>query len=186
MATLLNQLSDNKGARRKSLRVGRGLGSGKGKTGGRGYKGQKSRTGVSIKGFEGGQMPIHRRLPKRGFTNTRRVEPETVNLGELQHAIDADRLDSKKAITPEVLEAAGLIRTTANGVKLLGKGELKAKISLEVTAASAGAAKALEKAGGTLKILEAKAPAPKAEKANKAAKKPAKKAAAKTTKTPKA
>ena len=150
----LNELQNNKGAHKARLRVGRGLGSGKGKTAGRGYKGQKSRTGVAIKGFEGGQMPIHRRLPKRGFTSLFRVEYAPVNLSDLQRAVDAGKLDEKTPVTTEALYAAGLARSGLAGVKLLAKGTLKAKLSIEVEKASATAIKAVEKAGGSLKVLQ--------------------------------
>ena len=124
----LNEIRDNEGARKDRTRVGRGIGSGKGKTGGRGVKGQKSRTGVAIKGFEGGQMPIYRRLPKRGFNNKNfRTEYAVVNIGRLQSAIDAGKIDAKKPINAEVLQAAGLVGNLKAGVRLLAKGELKAK-----------------------------------------------------------
>ena len=152
----LNQLADNKGARKSRMRVGRGIGSGKGKTCGRGHKGQTSRSGVAIKGFEGGQMPIHRRLPKRGFTNIHRVELETVNLSELQRAIDAKKIDTKKPVTAKELVAAGIARENPHGVKLLGNGELKTKVDLEVAKASKSALEKVEKAGGkvTLTVKE--------------------------------
>lgn len=146
----LNELKDNDGATKNRKRVGRGIGSGKGKTCGRGVKGQKSRTGVSINGFEGGQMPIYRRLPKRGFNNYNRVEFATVNLSDLQRAVDAKRLDAKKTIDRAALQAAGLIRSSDKGIKLLGDGELKIKITLEVCKASKSAIAAVEKAGGSV------------------------------------
>ena len=144
----LNQLADNKGARKARIRVGRGVGSGKGKTAGRGVKGQTSRSGVAINGFEGGQMPIHRRLPKRGFNNINRTVYATVNVGDLQRAIDAKTLDASKAITMAVLIESGLVRRETCGVKLLGDGELKSKVTLEVVKASASAVAKIEKAGG--------------------------------------
>ena len=154
----LNQITDNNGARKSRMRVGRGIGSGKGKTAGRGHKGQKSRTGVAVKGFEGGQMPIYRRLPKRGFNNINRTEFQPVNLGQIQAFIDAKKLDGKKTIDAAALAEAGLIRDAKAPVKLLAKGELKAKIALSVCKASKSAAEAVEKAGGTLTILAAEAP----------------------------
>jgi large subunit ribosomal protein L15 len=152
----LNELKDVPGARKNRLRVGRGPGSGKGKTGGRGVKGQKSRSGVAIKGFEGGQMPIYMRLPKRGFTNIFKTDFALVNLGRLQKAIDNKKLDAKKTITVEVLIAAGLVNKVKDGVRLLAKGELKAKVNIEVTGASAGAVAAVEKAGGKVIIISSK------------------------------
>lgn len=144
----LNELQDNPGSRHRRMRIGRGIGSGKGKTGGRGGKGQTARTGVAINGFEGGQMPIHRRLPKRGFKNYTRTEFATVNLGEIQKFIDSGKLDGSKAITAESLLAAGLARKNPNGIKLLAKGTIKSKVTLEVAKASAAAIAAVEKAGG--------------------------------------
>ena len=155
MAIVLNTLKDNDGARKKRMRVGRGIGSGKGKTAGRGGKGQTARTGVRINGFEGGQTPIHRRLPKRGFNNHSRVVHAVINLGSLQKAVDAGTLDSKKPVNMEALNAAGLLRSNAEGVKLLAKGTLKAKLALEVTDASKSAVEAVEKAGGSVKVAEA-------------------------------
>ncbi len=150
----LNELRDNPGATQTRKRVGRGIGSGKGKTAGRGHKGQKSRSGVAIKGFEGGQMPIHRRLPKRGFNNIFSKDFNEVNVGRLQAAIDKKTLDPKKPVTVEALAAAGIIRRVRDGVRLLGQGELKTKLTIEVTGASAGAVKAVEKAGGSVAIVE--------------------------------
>ena len=144
----LNQRSDNDGARKARMRVGRGIGSGKGKTAGRGVKGQKSRTGVSIKGFEGGQMPLHRRIPKRGFTNVARLDMVELNLGRLQAAIDAGKLDAKGTIDAAALKAAGVIRRERDGVRLLGKGEIKTAVTISVAGASASAVAAVEKAGG--------------------------------------
>jgi large subunit ribosomal protein L15 len=169
----LNQLSDNPGARTKRMRIGRGIGSGKGKTGGRGVKGQKARTGVRLKGFEGGQMPIHRRLPKRGFKSPFRNVYEPLNLGRLQAAIDAGKLDSNLPITIATLVEAGVVGGRRDGVRLLASGELKAKVAIEVTGASRAAVAAVEKAGGSVKSLEAPtaaAPAPE-KKAKKAKKK---------------
>lgn len=152
----LNQLQDNPGARRGKIRVGRGIGSGKGKTAGRGYKGQKSRTGVRIKGFEGGQMPLHRRLPKRGFNNLSREENEPVNLSQLQAFIDSKLIDASKPVNRDVLKAAGIVKSTMP-IKLLAKGALKAKITLEVDKASAAAIDAVKKAGGAVTVLSASA-----------------------------
>ena len=149
----LNDLRDNPGATRPRKRVGRGPGSGKGKTAGRGYNGQKSRSGVAIKGFEGGQMPIHRRLPKRGFNNLFAKDFNEVNVGRLQAAVDKKTLDPKQPVTVEVLAAAGIIRRVRDGVRLLGQGELKAKLTIEVTGASAGAVKLVGKAGGKVSIV---------------------------------
>ena len=162
----LNQIADRPGARSFGKRVGRGIGSGKGKTGGRGVKGQKSRTGVRIKGFEGGQMPIHRRLPKRGFANIFALHLNEVNLGRVQTAIDKGRLDAGKPVTAETLVAAGVLNSALDGVRLLGGGELKAKVAFEVHGASKSAAAAVEKLGGSVKRL---AP-PKPERAPKEAK----------------
>ena len=153
----LNQISDNAGAHKARMRIGRGIGSGKGKTGGRGGKGQTARSGVRIKGFEGGQMPLHRRLPKRGFKNTAfQVKLNEVNLGKLQTAIDAGKLDAKATINSESLVKAGVLRRARAGVRLLGTGELKAKITIEVHGASKSAQAAVEKAGGSVKILAPK------------------------------
>jgi len=169
----LTEIADNPGSRKKRMRVGRGIGSGKGKQAGRGGKGQTARSGVRIKGFEGGQMPLHRRLPKRGFNNIFRVELSEVNLDRLQEAIDAKKLDGKATINAESLVKSGLLRRAKGGVRLLGRGEIKAKINIEVHGATKSAIEAVEKAGGTVKIL---APA-KDEAAQKAAaKKPNRKA----------
>lgn len=149
--TKLNDLRDNEGARKNKMRVGRGIGSGKGKTAGRGVKGQKARTGVAINGFEGGQMPLHRRLPKRGFTNLFANEYSVVNLGLLQKAIDGGKIDVSKEIDAAVLVAAGLVGKLAkDGVRLLGRGELTSKITIAVAGASASAKAAVEKAGGSV------------------------------------
>ena len=157
----LNEIRDNEGARKSRTRVGRGIGSGKGKTGGRGVKGQKSRTGVAIKGFEGGQMPIYRRLPKRGFNNKNfRTEYAVVNIGRLQKAIDNGKIDTKKPITAEVLQEAGLVTKLKAGVRLLAKGELTAKVTIEVARASGAAVEAVEKAGGKItQTVSVEAPA---------------------------
>jgi len=146
----LNQIADNPGARKARLRIGRGIGSGKGKTGGRGVKGQKARTGVRIKGFEGGQMPLHRRLPKRGFNKPNRLDFEEVNLGRLQAAIEAGRLDAGKTIDAAALKAAGLARGNRDGIRLLAKGELTARVEIHVDGASKPALEAVQKAGGTV------------------------------------
>ena len=154
----LNELKDNPGARRPRTRVGRGIGSGKGKRSGRGDKGQKSRSGVSLLGFEGGQMPLYRRLPKRGFNNSRfRKDYAEVNVGRLQKAIDAKKLDAAKPVTQETLRAAGLVTGRRDGVRLLAKGEIKAKVTIEVSGASAAAIAAVEKAGGKVVLPEPKA-----------------------------
>jgi len=149
----LNELSDRDGSRQAKKRLGRGIGSGLGKTSGRGHKGQKARSGVSIKGFEGGQMPIHRRLPKRGFVNPGRKYFNAVNLGRIQEAIDAGKLDGKKTIDVEALKAAGVIRRVKDGVRLLGSGDIKGKIKFAVQGASKSALAAIEKAGGQADIV---------------------------------
>lgn len=153
----LNQLSDRPGARKAGRRVGRGTGSGKGKTCGRGHKGQKSRSGVALGGFEGGQMPLYRRLPKRGFTNIFRTRYEIVNLDRLQSALDAGRLDAAKPVDREALVAAGVVRQSRNGVRLLARGELKAKLTIAVDRASKAAVAAVEKAGGEVVLPPAPA-----------------------------
>ncbi|MFZ0624692.1 MAG: 50S ribosomal protein L15 [Pseudolabrys sp.] len=150
----LNQIADKPGARKKRMRIGRGIGSGMGKTGGRGGKGQTARSGVRIKGFEGGQMPLHRRLPKRGFRNTPfAVRLNEINLGKIQTAVDAGLIDPKSPVDAAVMVKAGLMRREKGGVKLLGEGELKSKIDFSVWRASKSAIAAVEKAGGTVKIL---------------------------------
>ena len=149
----LNEIADNAGSRKARMRVGRGIGSGKGKTAGRGVKGQKARTGVAIKGFEGGQMPLHRRLPKRGFNNVFRVEYAEVNLDRIQQAIDANAIDTGSAINAESLVKAGVLRRAKDGLRLLGRGEIKTKLTIEVHGASKSAIAAVEKAGGSVKIL---------------------------------
>jgi large subunit ribosomal protein L15 len=161
----LHELAGRAGSRKVRKRIGRGIGSGKGKTGGRGGKGQTARSGVRIKGFEGGQMPLHRRLPKRGFRNTKfALKLNEINLGRLQEAIDAGKLDAAGKIDADALVKAGLLRRAKDGVRLLGSGELKAKIAVSVYGASKSAVAAVEKAGGAVEIL-----APKREEAEAAA-----------------
>jgi large subunit ribosomal protein L15 len=144
----LNEISDNAGASKNRKRVGRGIGSGKGKTAGRGHKGQKSRSGVSLLGFEGGQMPLYRRLPKRGFKNPFSKDFSEINLGKLQNAIDTGKIDSKKDINYKVLQQAGIVSKSKDGLKLLSKGEINAKVTIEVSGASKAATAAVEKVGG--------------------------------------
>lgn len=158
----LNQLSDNQGSRKDRKRVGRGIGSGSGKTAGAGMKGQKSRSGVAIKGFEGGQMPLHRRLPKRGFNNIFAKEFKELSLGRLQAAIDNGRLDAKKPIDSAAIVAAGLVKSPRDGIRLLAKGELKAKVNVTVAGASKAAVAAVEKAGGTVTVAAPAKPAAEA------------------------
>ncbi|MCL6251716.1 50S ribosomal protein L15 [Altererythrobacter sp. KTW20L] len=148
----LNDIRDNEGARKERMRVGRGIGSGKGKTAGRGMKGQKSRSGVAIKGFEGGQMPLHMRLPKRGFNNPFGKDFAEVNLGMVQKLVDAGKLDAKAVIDHAALQAAGVARGGKDGVRLLGKGEFSAKLTFKVDGVSAGARAAVEKAGGSVEL----------------------------------
>lgn len=155
----LNEIRDNAGATKARTRVGRGIGSGKGKTGGRGVKGQTSRSGVAIKGFEGGQMPLHRRLPKRGFNKPNAIHLNEVNVGRIQEAVDAGKLDKSAKITNAVLVAAGICSKALDGVKILGVGELKAKLSFEVNGASKSAVAAIEKAGGSVTLIGAVAQA---------------------------
>jgi large subunit ribosomal protein L15 len=150
----LSELSDRPGARKVRRRIGRGIGSGKGKTGGRGGKGQTARTGVAIRGFEGGQMPLHRRLPKRGFNNIFRKEYNEVNLGRVQQAIDAGKLDPSSPIDVEALIKAGVLRRARGGIRLLGAGEIKAKVAFTVAGASKSAVAAVEKAGGAVTLLK--------------------------------
>ncbi|MXO59273.1 50S ribosomal protein L15 [Altererythrobacter salegens] len=171
----LNDLRDNEGARKGRMRVGRGIGSGKGKTGGRGQKGQKSRSGVAIKGFEGGQMPLHMRLPKRGFNNPFGKDFAEVNIGMVQKFIDAKKLDAKKPIDHEALKAAGLARGGKDGVRLLGKGELTTKVTFKVDGASKGAIAAVEKAGGTVEVAAPKVSEHEKKTARREANKAAKK-----------
>ena len=149
----LSDIADNAGSRKKRMRVGRGIGSGKGKTSGRGGKGQTARTGVRITGFEGGQMPLHRRLPKRGFNNVFALEFVEINLDRLQQAIDAKQLDASATINAETLVKSRVLRRAKDGVRLLGRGEIKAKVNIEVHGASKSAVAAVEKAGGSVKIL---------------------------------
>jgi len=158
----LNEIRDNDGARKGRMRVGRGIGSGKGKTGGRGQKGQKSREGVSINGFEGGQMPLHMRLPKRGFNNIFAKDYAEVNLGAVQKAVDAGKLAAGTTIDHAALKAAGLARGGKDGVRLLGKGAFTAKLSFLVAGVSAGARSAIEAAGGSVEVISV---TPAAEKA---------------------
>ena len=155
----LNDIRDNQGARKGRMRVGRGIGAGKGKTAGRGQKGQKARSGVAIAGFEGGQMPLHMRIPKRGFNNPFAKDYAEVNLGMVQKFIDAGKLDAKKSIDHAALKAAGLARGGKDGVRLLGKGELTAKAKFQVAGASKGAIAAVEKAGGSVEVIAKAAPA---------------------------
>jgi large subunit ribosomal protein L15 len=160
----LSDLKDNEGSRKSRRRIGRGIGSGRGKTGGRGVKGQKARSGVAVKGFEGGQMPLHRRLPKRGFKNVWAKKLIEINIGRVQEAIDAGKLDATGAVDMAALVKAGLLRRAKDGVRLLGSGELKAKVSFSVYGASKSAVAAVEKAGGSVTIL-----APKPEASEEAA-----------------
>ena len=168
MTTKLHDLHDNPGARKKRVRVARGIGSGVGKTSGRGQKGQTSRSGVAINGFEGGQMPLHMRLPKRGFNNIFRKEFAVLNLGTLQSAIDAGRLDAGSLIDADALVAARVITNARDGVRLLGVGALTAKVTLKLAGASATAKAAVEAAGGSIE-LPAPAPAPLSKDEQKAA-----------------
>ncbi|SES64058.1 50S ribosomal protein L15 [Paracoccus homiensis] len=156
----LHEIRDNEGANRTKKRVARGPGSGKGKTAGRGIKGQKSRSGVALNGYEGGQMPLYRRLPKRGFTAPNAKKFAVVNLGQLQSFIDAGKLDAKADVTEDALVASGVVRRKLDGIRLLGKGELKAALNIAVAGASKSAVEAVEKAGGKVTVT---APAPAAE-----------------------
>jgi large subunit ribosomal protein L15 len=151
----LHELRDNEGATKKRTRVGRGPGSGKGKMGGRGIKGQKSRSGVAINGYEGGQMPLYQRLPKRGFNKPNRKEYAVVNLGLIAKFIEAGKLDASAAITEDALIASGLVRRKLDGIRVLAKGEIATAVNLEVTGASKSAIEAVEKAGGSLKVAAA-------------------------------
>ena len=167
----LNEISDNQGARAPRKRVGRGIGSGTGKTAARGHKGQKSRSGVSLLGFEGGQMPLYRRLPKGGFTNIFRKNYRIVNLSRLQTAVDAGKLDASKPVTEAALVEAGVIKSVRDGVRILAKGELSAKLTIDVSGASTGAIEAVEKAGGSVtvkKIVKPTTATPKKAKGKKA------------------
>jgi large subunit ribosomal protein L15 len=157
----LNELADNPGAARKKKRVARGPGSGKGKTAGRGIKGQKSRSGVAIGGYEGGQMPLYRRLPKRGFNKPNRLSFAVVNLGMIQKFVDAGRIDASAPVTEEVLVASGLVRRKLDGIRVLAKGEITAAVTLTVTGASAAAVEAVARAGGSLTVAAASADATK-------------------------
>lgn len=150
----LNEIKDNQGARKKRMRIGRGMGCTKGKTGGRGYKGQTSRSGVAIKGFEGGQMPIHRRLPKRGFANHARIEFEPITLRDLQVLVDNGVIKAGDTVTTALLKEKKVVAKTATGVKLLFKGELKAKLNIDIERASANAKAAIEKLGGKVSVKE--------------------------------
>ncbi len=149
----LNEISDNPYSKHNKKRVGRGIGSGKGKTSGKGHKGQKARSGVAIKGFEGGQMPLHRRLPKHGFNNIFRKQYTIIGLNDLQKAIDTGKIDDKKIINAKVLKENGVINRIKDGIKLLGNGSINSKIEIEVTAASSSAKKAIEKVNGKISIL---------------------------------
>ncbi|NMG40095.1 50S ribosomal protein L15 [Chelativorans sp. ZYF759] len=155
----LNELHDREGANQSRKRVGRGIGSGSGKTGGRGVKGQSSRSGVALNGFEGGQMPIYRRLPKRGFKNIFGKDFNEVSLARIQTAIDAKKLDAKETVTTEALIKAGVVRRAKDGVRILSGGELKAKVTFEVAGASKAAIEKIEKAGGSIKLPEKEASA---------------------------
>ncbi|MBR0964221.1 50S ribosomal protein L15 [Bradyrhizobium diazoefficiens] len=149
----LSDIADNAGSRKKRMRVGRGIGSGKGKQSGRGGKGQTARSGVRIKGFEGGQMPLHRRLPKRGFNNIFRVEFAEINLDRLQEAVDAKKIDAGSVVNVEALVKSGVLRRAKGGLRLLGRGALKSKLNIEVHGATKAAIEAVENAGGSVKIL---------------------------------
>lgn len=166
----LNEIRDNNGATKNRKRIGRGIGSGTGKTAGRGVKGQKSRSGVSLLGFEGGQMPLFRRLPKRGFNNIFRKNFAEVNLGRMQKAIDAGKLDIKAVVTLDVLKAAGMLKGTFDGLRVLAKGELTSKVNIEAEGASKAAIAAVEKAGGKITLAEVKEPVRKLPAKNKPAK----------------
>jgi large subunit ribosomal protein L15 len=151
----LNEIRDNAGARHYEKRLGRGIGSGLGKTSGKGHKGQKARSGVALHAFEGGQMPLHRRLPKRGFNNIFAKTYAEVNLDKLQQAVDAGKLDSSKPVDAEAIRNAGIVKQTRDGVRVLGRGELKAKLDLQVAGASKSAQAAVEQAGGSVTIVDA-------------------------------
>jgi large subunit ribosomal protein L15 len=167
----LNEIRDNDGARKPRMRVGRGIGSGKGKTSGRGQKGQTSRSGVSINGFEGGQMPLHMRLPKRGFNNIFAKDYAEVNLGAIQKLVDSGKLDGKGVIDHAILKAAGLARGGKDGVRLLGKGIFSAKLNFLVAGVSASAKAAVEAAGGSVDVIEVIAAADKAKAKHRTVKK---------------
>ena len=170
----LNDIQDNSGAAKRRVRVGRGIGSGVGKTAGRGAKGQKSRSGVALKGFEGGQMPLYRRLPKRGFSKWRRKDFNALNIGALQAAIDANRIDASQPLNVNNLAAAGVVRRVKDGLRVLGGGELKAKIVITVDHVTPAARQAIEKAGGSITLIEKKVLAADEEKRAKTAEKKAK------------
>ena len=153
----LHELSDNDGAAKKRKRVGRGPGSGTGKMGGRGIKGQKSRSGVAIKGYEGGQMPLYQRLPKRGFNKPNRKAYAVVNLGLIQKFVDTGKIDAASPITEDALITSGLVRRKKDGIRVLAKGDVTAKLNIEVTGASKSAIEAVEKAGGSLVVTSAAA-----------------------------
>lgn len=170
----LNEIQENPGAAKRRVRVGRGIGSGVGKTGGRGVKGQKSRTGVAIRSFEGGQMPLYRRLPKRGFTKWRRKNFNILNLVDLQGAIDAGRIDASQPIDNSTLVAAGVLRRAKDGLRILGDGEIKAGLTVTVDHVTATARAAIENAGGTVNIIERKVLAADEAKRQKTAEKKAK------------
>jgi len=172
----LNEIKDKHGSRKERVRIGRGIGSGVGKTGGRGGKGQTARSGVAINGFEGGQMPLHRRLPKRGFNKWRRKDYNEINLGFLQQAIDDKRVDASKPLDVATLVEAGVLRRPKNGLRLLGNGEIKSKVNLTVDHATASAKSAVEKAGGSITIIEKKVLAADEEKRKKSEAKKAKSA----------
>ncbi len=179
----LNEIKDNEGARKGRMRVGRGIGSGKGKTAGRGQKGAKARSGVAINGFEGGQMPLHMRLPKRGFNNIHAKDYAIVNLGAIQRLVDAKTIDATATIDQAALKAAGVARGGKHGVRLLAKGEYTAKLMFKVEGASKGAIEAVEKAGGKVEVIEAKRLQADIDKAEKTAAKRAAKAEAKAKKS---
>jgi large subunit ribosomal protein L15 len=170
----LNELKDNPGSRKFRIRIGRGIGSGMGKTGGRGGKGQTARSGVRIGGFEGGQMPLHRRLPKRGFNKLNPKHYNEVNLGRLQQAVEAGALDAKSPVDVKALVAAGVVRRPLDGLRILGDGEIKAALNITANHASAGARAAIEKAGGSVKLIERKVLAADEAKRKKTAAKKAK------------
>jgi large subunit ribosomal protein L15 len=153
----LHELRDNEGATKRRKRIGRGPGSGMGKTGGRGIKGQKSRSGVAIKGYEGGQMPLYQRLPKRGFTKPNRKTYAVVNLGLIQKFVDAGKIDAGQPITEEVLVTSGLVRRKLDGIRVLAKGDVTGKLDISVTGASKSAVDAVAKAGGSLSVMTAQA-----------------------------
>ncbi len=157
----LNEIRDNDGAHKRRMRIGRGIGSGKGKTGGRGGKGQTARTGVAINGFEGGQMPLHRRMPKRGFNKPNRLEFAVINLSTLEKAVTDKKLDAGKTIDAALLVESGILRRSRDGIRLLAKGTISKKITIEVSGASAAAIAAVEKAGGSVKVIEKREPVAK-------------------------